>query len=143
MDTPTVQHEFFDFCPGGEKAVADVSPLQLHTNQHISLVIYIYFLFCRTKSVRDLIFLFDFLRGQLWSCGKVQHAEVKEVYSNYIALYGKPTKEHGYGSGKPCIKELKSASGTVVLDTNDEETIRKVRIDSTICNMAFCPEKKD
>jgi hypothetical protein len=24
-------------------------------------------------------FLFDFVRGQLWSCGKVHHAEVKEI----------------------------------------------------------------
>jgi hypothetical protein len=42
-------------------------------------MINIYFLFCRTNSVRDLIFFFDFLHGQLWSCGKVQHAEVKEI----------------------------------------------------------------
>jgi hypothetical protein len=26
-------------------------------------------------------FSFDFVRGQLWSCGKVQHAEVKEICS--------------------------------------------------------------
>jgi hypothetical protein len=28
--------------------------------------------------------LFDFVRGQLWSCGKVQHAEVKEIYDDLI-----------------------------------------------------------
>jgi hypothetical protein len=50
-------------------------------------MINIYFLFCRTNSVRDLIFLFDFVRGQLWSCGKVQHAEVKEI-SLFISCDG-------------------------------------------------------
>jgi hypothetical protein len=49
-----------------------------HTPTHISLVINIYFTFCRTNSARS-DFCFDFVHGQLWSCGKVHHAEVKEI----------------------------------------------------------------
>jgi hypothetical protein len=50
--------------------------------RNISLMINIYFLFCRTNSVRDLIFCLIFVHGQPWSCGKAQHAEVKEIYIN-------------------------------------------------------------